>query len=223
MTTDLPAAPDVALIVLAKVPKPGLVKTRLTPPCTPEEAASLAEAALLDTLDAVAAAPVRRRLLVLEGPAAEWVPPGFTVHAQRGDGLDKRLASAFEDAAGPALLVGMDTPQVRSRHLQEALSRWSQAGTDAAIGATIDGGYWSVGLSRPDDRVFHGVPMSSRRTGELQRLRFRDLGLTWTELAIQRDVDDIDDALAVASQAPHTRFSERMASVGRRWDGGVHW
>lgn len=223
MTGASPAPSEMALVVLAKAPRPGQVKTRLCPPCTPEEAASLAEAALLDTLQAVAATPVGRRLLVLDGDADHWGPPGFSVHAQRGEGLDQRLAAAFEDAGGPALLVGMDTPQLQARHLQASLQMWARAGTDAAIGAATDGGYWSVGLGQPDPLVFLGVPMSSEHTGALQRKRFEDRGLSWVELPVQRDVDDIEDARAVAREAPHTRFAARLASMCRHGSEGAHW
>ena len=91
-----PAA--VHLLVLAKSPVPGKVKTRLCPPCTPEQAADLAEAALRDTLTAVGATPVVRRTVVLDGPVGPWLPAGFEVLPQRGDGLDERLAAAFDDA-----------------------------------------------------------------------------------------------------------------------------
>ena len=100
------------LLVIAKEPRPGRVKTRLTPPFTPEEAAALAEAALADTLRAVAAAPARRRVLVLDGQPGPWLPPGFDVVPQCAGGLDERLAAAFAGCDGPALLIGMDTPQV---------------------------------------------------------------------------------------------------------------
>ncbi len=68
--------------MIAKEPVPGRVKTRLTPPFTPQEAARLAEAALADTLAAAAAAPVARRVLVLDGSPGPWVPPGFEVVPQ---------------------------------------------------------------------------------------------------------------------------------------------
>ena len=76
-----------ALLVIAKQPVPGRVKTRLCPPCTPDQAAALAEASLLDTLAAVAATPASRRVLVFEGDPEPWCPAGFDTFAQRGDGL----------------------------------------------------------------------------------------------------------------------------------------
>ncbi|HEV2820151.1 MAG TPA: DUF2064 domain-containing protein, partial [Solirubrobacteraceae bacterium] len=104
-----PSAP--ALAVIAKAPVAGRVKTRLCPPCTPQQAAALAAAALSDTLAAVAATPTHRRVLVLEGERGDWVPEGFEVIPQRGDGLAERLADAFATIGEPTLLVGMDTPQ----------------------------------------------------------------------------------------------------------------
>ena len=88
-----------ALLVIAKEPVPGRVKTRLTPPCTPEQAAALARAALEDTLAAALAVDREiRRVLVLDGEPGTWAPDGFELIAQRGEGLAERLAAAFEDA-----------------------------------------------------------------------------------------------------------------------------
>ncbi len=104
---------DVQLLVIAKAPVAGRSKTRLSPPCSPEEAAWLAEAALACTLQAVALTPASRRVLVLDGEPGAWMPDGFQVLPQRGAGLDERLAAAFEDAGAPSLLIGMDTPSSR--------------------------------------------------------------------------------------------------------------
>ncbi|MEV0457233.1 glycosyltransferase, partial [Catellatospora methionotrophica] len=87
------------LLVIAKAPVPGRVKTRLCPPCTFEQAADIAAAALADTLDAVTATPAARRVLVVDGDHRP--PPGWTSLAQRGDGLGERLAAAYADTARP--------------------------------------------------------------------------------------------------------------------------
>src|ERR1700739_476099 len=113
--------PSAALLVIAKEPLPGRAKTRLSPPCTPEQAAWLAASALRDTLDVVGRTPVARRVLVFEGDGERWRPPGFELLQQRGDGLADRLAAAFEDVDGPALLVGMDTPQLTPELLMDGL------------------------------------------------------------------------------------------------------
>jgi len=201
-----------ALIVIAKAPVPGRVKTRLTPPCTPVQAAALACAALQDTLDAAArTARAGRRVIVLDGEPGAWVPAGFEVIAQRGDGLAERLAAAFEDVGETALLVGMDTPQVTPALLDAGLA--GVAENDSAFGAALDGGYWAIGLRTPDASVFADVPMSIARTGAVQRARLAILGLRPAILPPLRDIDTIDDAFAVAAQAPDTRFATELAVV----------
>ncbi|GAA4322416.1 DUF2064 domain-containing protein [Streptomyces venetus] len=194
------------LLVIAKEPRPGRVKTRLTPPFTPGEAAALAEASLADTLDVVAATPATRRILVLDGEPGPWLPPGFEVLRQCAGGLDERLADAFARCDGPALLIGMDTPQVTPELLTLDL-----AGCDACFGPAEDGGFWALGLAVPDPALLRGVPMSTPVTGAVQRERLIAAGLRVRELPPLRDVDTAADAHAVAALAPHGRFAARLA------------
>ena len=202
------------LLVIAKEPRPGLSKTRLSPPCSPEEAAGLAEAALHDTLESVAAVPAARRVLVLEGRPGPWLPAGYEVVPQRAGGLDERLAGAFAAATGPAFLVGMDTPQVTPALIEASASALAGPEVDAVLGRAEDGGYWAIGLVRPDERAFRGVPMSVQTTGEAQRARLDELGLRTEELPVLRDVDFFEDARAVASEAPDSRFARAVGAVG---------
>lgn len=204
-----------ALIVLAKSPAPGRSKTRLCPPCLPEEAATLAEAALADTLAAVAATAAARRVLVLDGPVGPWLPSGFEVLPQRGAGLDQRLQAAFDDVGAPALLVGMDTPQVTPELLASCHATLADDGIDAVLGPASDGGFWAIGLRQPCADAFRGVVMSSGATGPLQRARLVACGLRVGMLPMLRDVDVIDDAVAVAVQAPTTRFARRLLELRR--------
>jgi uncharacterized protein len=204
---------DVALVVIAKAPAPGRSKTRLCPPCTPREAAALAAAALADTLGAVAATPSRRRVLALDGEL-DRPPGGFDVIAQLGDGLGERLAHALGAAGGPALVVGMDTPQLTPIDLSLAAARLAGPGVDAVLGPARDGGYWTIGLRTPDPAVFDGVPMSSARTGAAQLRRLEALGLRVARLPVRRDVDTIADARSVAWEFPHTEFARELAAQG---------
>lgn len=199
------------LLVIAKAPVPGRVKTRLCPPCSPDQAASLAEAALADTLEAVVRADADDRVVILDGEPGDWLPPGIRVVEQRGRGLDERLAAAFEDAGGRALLIGMDTPQVTPGVLDAATARLA-AGEDI-IGEALDGGWWAIGLQRADPRVFLGVPMSAVDTAVQQRARMRYLGLRVGDLERLRDVDTYEDALAVATEAPRGRFAATVRSI----------
>ena len=203
-----------ALIVIAKAPVAGRVKTRLTPPFTPAEAAARATAALADTLAAATACGATRRVLLLDGASGPWLPRDFEVVPQRGDGLAARLAAAFQAAEGPAFLVGMDTPQMTPELLDAGLGALDDA--DAAFGAAHDGGYWGIGLRRPDPAAFHDVPMSEPTTGVAQLARLAALGLRTAILPTLRDVDTIDDAYAVAASAPHTHFAAAVASLEER-------
>jgi rSAM/selenodomain-associated transferase 1 len=204
----------VALLVIAKPPLPGRAKTRLTPPCTCAQAAALAEAALLDTLDVVARTPAHRRVMVFDGDGERWRPPGFELIPQRGHGLAERLAAAFEDVGEPAVLVGMDTPQLTPSLLRAAIAALSRPGVDAVLGPARDGGYWSIGLKRARRAVFDGVPMSVEHTYAAQRAQAVALGLQVKEQPPQRDVDTIDDARAVAREAPESRFARALSEIG---------
>jgi hypothetical protein len=203
------------LLVIAKQPVPGKVKTRLVPPCTNEEAASLAEAALADTLAAVAATPARRRVLVLDGQPGPWLPPGFDVVPQCAGLLDERLAAAFAAVDGPALLVGMDTPQVTPDLLTVDWDTVVDGGAvDAFFGPALDGGFWALGLRSPDPELLRGVPMSTDTTGAIQRARLVAAGLRVADLPPLLDVDTAPDAVAVAREIPRSRFAARVHSLG---------
>lgn len=171
----------------------------------------LAAAALADTLAAVAATPAQRHVVVLDGVPGPWLPDGFEVVAQRGAGLAERLAAAFADIGEATLIVGMDTPQVTSGLLSQALDRLGRA--DAVLGPAPDGGYWAIGLRAADDAVFAGVPMSVAQTCAAQRARLQTLGLTTHELPALRDVDTIADAHAIAALAPASRFARELVAL----------
>jgi glycosyltransferase A (GT-A) superfamily protein (DUF2064 family) len=216
------AAPPPTLLVIAKSPVPGRVKTRLTPPCTPEQAATLAGAALADTLATLSRMPAGRRLLVLDGEPGGWLPPGWEVVPQCAGGLDERLAAAFAHAArvaprAPALLVGMDTPQVDAAALAEPLSAARRPGVDAWYGPAADGGFWALGLARPTGRLARrlllGVPMSTPDTGRALLDRLAAAGLTVHHLDRATDVDTILDARRVAAEAPQTAFAACLRSI----------
>ena len=202
------------LLLVAKEPVPGRVKTRLCPPCSPEQAAGLAAAALQDTVEAVLAVPGCRPVLVLDGRPPSWLPAHLPVVAQAGGGLDERLAAAFAGAGDdPALLVGMDTPQVTAALLGDAARALDDH--DAVLGDAADGGWWLLGLRRPDPGLLRGVPTSRPDTGARQRDRLLAAGHAVADLPVLRDVDTAADAAAVAALAPQTRFAARW----RAWAG----
>jgi glycosyltransferase A (GT-A) superfamily protein (DUF2064 family) len=194
------AVPSVrrVVVVLAKAPVAGRVKTRLVPPATPTGAAGVAAAALLDTLDAATAVPDAAVLVALEGDVADAERAdeiadalrGPAVVHQRGDSLGERIAAAHDDAAalfpGAATVqVGMDTPQLTADLLTAALEAVEAAPertegavddgaggapVDAALGLAEDGGWWALALRDPRDahRIVD-VPTSRDDTGRLTR------------------------------------------------------
>jgi rSAM/selenodomain-associated transferase 1 len=200
------------VVVLAKSPQPGRVKTRLTPDFSPREAAALAGAAIRDTVDA-ARATGARVVLSWDGPTVPWLPDDVPVQPQHGDGLAARLDHTFRvllpaDRDHPTMLVGMDTPQLEAADLT---ADWQ--GADAVLGLSQDGGYWAIGLRRYQPGLFDGVPMSTAATGRAQLERLQSLGLSVHLLPTHRDVDEPADAAAVAAAAPRTRFARTFRRI----------
>ena len=156
------AAMTAALVVMAKAPVAGRSKTRLCPPLSHAQAAALAEAALADTLQAVAWTPAARRVLVLDGAPGPWLPAGFEVIAQRGAGLAERLAHATRDVGEALLVLGMDTPQITRALLSDALDRLAAPGRRRRPRA-------DARRRLLDDRARRARPARLRRRADEQR------------------------------------------------------
>lgn len=205
------------VVVIAKEPVPGRVKTRLTPPFSSGQAARLAAAALADTLTAACRVPAARHVIALDGAPGRWLPLGFEVIGQRGDGLDQRIAAALSEAyAGlpvPIVLIGMDTPQVTPELLESAIRPLADGTADAAFGPAEDGGFWLLGLRRPDPRLVLGVPMSAADTGAVQLARLTAAGLRIHRMPCLLDVDTAADASAVAAGIPQSRFAATLRAM----------
>jgi rSAM/selenodomain-associated transferase 1 len=203
------------IVIIAKEPVAGRVKTRLTPPYSPAQAARLATASIEDTLHAAAATAAAQRILALDGLPGSWLPAGFAVIPQRGSDLDERLASAFADAyrlrPEPMVLVGMDTPQITPELLHTAVQALTEY--DAVFGPATDGGFWLLGLRRPDPGLLLGVPMSRPHTGRVQLDRLGQADLRVRHLPELTDVDTAADAVQVASEAPASRFARTLREL----------
>lgn len=221
------------LLVVAKAPVAGAVKTRLCPPVTPAQAARIAAAALRDTLDAVRATPGVTPVLAWSGRLSEAEDAdalraalaGWSVLDQRGVGLGDRLANAYAEVAEaypgqPVVQIGMDTPQVTPARLAAAVTGLRAA--DAVLGRAHDGGWWSLGLRDPRNaRVLRDVPMSTPDTGHDTWTALTGLGLRTAPLPVLRDVDEWSDALAVAVEAPGGRFARQVTAVRLALGPGV--
>lgn len=214
---------DATVLVVAKAPVAGFAKTRLTPDFSPQQAAELAAAALLDTLAAVGDSTVRHRIVAWTGDLARAARcdeirralAGFQMVGQRGTTLGHRLAAAFADVSAlgkPVLQIGMDTPQVSSRLLTDCARRLV-AGEDAVLGPAADGGWWALGLTNPcAAKVLASVPMSTSRTGELTRTALQNHGCEVTTLPTLCDVDTAADAATVAAEH-HGEFARTFTRL----------
>jgi uncharacterized protein len=222
-----------ALLVLAKAPVPGEVKTRLCPPTTPDQAARIAAAAFLDTLDVVLAVPDVIPVVALAGDLANAVHGAAltarlratTVLPQRGTTLGRRIAAAYADAAvavghRPVLQIGMDTPQVDTALLNHCLELLDGDGVDAALGMAADGGWWVLGVQRPElAELIADIPTSRSDTGARTLVAMRTAGCQVTELPVLSDVDTWEDAAAVAAAVPGGRFAAAVAAGSAALDG----
>ncbi|OBJ23243.1 MULTISPECIES: DUF2064 domain-containing protein [unclassified Mycobacterium] len=214
----------VTLLVVAKAPEPGRAKTRLAATVGDRVAAEIAAAALLDTLDAVAAAPVAARVVALTGDLAGAANvaeirqrlASFTVIAQRGEDFAARLANAHADAADglPVLQIGMDTPQVSADLLGGCARRLLEA--PAVLGPARDGGWWVLGVGEPAmAQCLRTVPMSVPDTGELTLKALRDNGIDVVTVQTLADVDVVDDVAVVRGAcAPGSRFARVTRAAG---------
>jgi uncharacterized protein len=212
------------VLVVAKAPEPGRAKTRLAATVGDRVAADIAAAALLDTLDAVAAAPVAARVVAFTGDldaaagAAEIrrrLGP-FTVIPQRGDDFADRLANAHADSADgyPVLQIGMDTPQVTAGLLTDCARQL--LGAPAVLGLAYDGGWWVLGVGAPTmAECLRTVPMSQPDTGELTLQALRDNGIEVTRVQRLADIDVVDDIAAVREACgPASRFARVTRAAG---------
>ena len=211
-------------LVVAKAPVPGEAKTRLGADIGDEAAAELAAAALLDTLAACEDAFPGRCHLALTGDlgraarAAELrtATRSWHVFEQVGITFGARLAHAHLTVADACMAsvvqVGMDTPQVTPALLADAAERL-QPGR-GVLGPAHDGGWWLLGLSRPESaQVLAGIPMSTPRTAFDTRRALIGWGVRVATAPVLRDVDTITDAASVADEAPATRFAEAWSRL----------
>jgi uncharacterized protein len=210
----------VVVLVVAKAPVPGQAKTRLAASVGDRAAADIAAAALLDTLDAVAAANVRARVVALTGDLGDASAgdeirsrlADFTVVPQRGTDFAERLANAHVDAAEaagglPVLQIGMDTPQVTAELIGECSRELLAA--DAVLGMARDGGWWVLGvMDATTAGSLRGIPMSRPDTGVVTLAALEATGIGVSLVPTLADVDTVDDIEAVRRACqPGSRFA----------------
>jgi glycosyltransferase A (GT-A) superfamily protein (DUF2064 family) len=211
-----------SILVVAKAPEPGRVKTRLGADIGMEAAAEAAAASLLDTLEACAAASTDCHLSMagdldraLYADELRLALTGWTVHPQAGATFGHRLADAHARMPGPVVQVGMDTPHLTADLLAETEALL--ATYDAVLGPADDGGWWALALRDPAQAAcLAAVPMSTPTAGTDTRIALERSGLTVGRARSLRDVDTAADADAVAALAPDTRFAGVWSGLRRR-------
>jgi len=190
-----------AVIVFAKAPRPGEVKTRLIPLLGAEGAVDLHVRLVKHALETAAAASLRAVELhcapVASDPFLQSCGSryGVTLRAQAGDGLGTRMHAALTQALAAyarVLLIGSDCPALTPRHLQQA-ERALRDGADAVFVPCEDGGYALIGLKRVDANLFEDIAWGSDRVMSETRARLKQLGWNWRELETLWDVDRPED------------------------------
>jgi rSAM/selenodomain-associated transferase 1 len=218
---------------MAKAPRPGVVKTRLSPPLTPKQASGLSRCLLRDTLERIAAVAANNNAagVVAYTPVGDaalfdgLLPAGFELVAQRGDGFGDRLLAAAEDmfaqGFGSVCLIDADSPTVPQAAYEQAVAELAQPGDRIVVGPSADGGYYLIGMKRVHRELFEAIHWSTETVYADTRERARVASIELVELPLWYDVDDgttLDIlkaellagiapgfAMIPGSPAPHTR------------------
>lgn len=213
-----------ALIVFAKAPVPGQVKTRLCPPLTPDEAASLHGSLVLDLLERCQTLNGCDRILA-GAPTSEHPFFGamktrfkIPIWEQVGEDLGARMAHAFQSALGTpyrsALIIGTDIPGITVPLMTTACK--SLHDHDLVLGPTVDGGYYLIGLRSPVPELFAGIPWSTDIVCSLTQEKAQALKLSVKILPMLRDLDTMEDLQFFIHESKNPKnqtFSNRTSNV----------
>ncbi|HEX2055049.1 MAG TPA: TIGR04282 family arsenosugar biosynthesis glycosyltransferase [Nitrospiraceae bacterium] len=225
---------DFALVIFAKAPIPGQVKTRLCPPLTPDEAATLHGSFVLDTLErtkvAVATFHLPAVRILACAPSSTHVffkimeeRHGVRLLDQEGRDLGERMHAAFEKCFAQGftrvVLVGTDVPSLPLNHYREAFD--ALATHDLVLGPAQDGGYYLIGLTRPAPELFRDVPWSDNRVLAATRNRADRAGLRTALLPVWRDIDTIDDLQALIQESANQADPHHARNVSMRTAGAL--
>ena len=197
---DSSATGKCALAIMTKAPRPGVVKTRLSPPLTPEEASNLNRCFLRDTAAAISKAGENTQGIACYTPVGaediyrDLLPPEFRLIAQRGEHLSERLINATADlfAAGFAAvcLINSDSPTIPASAFAQAAAILSRPQAAVVIGPADDGGYYLIGVNRLHPQIFEGIAWSTSVVLEQTHARAAELGVAVDLLPRGYDVDD---------------------------------
>jgi rSAM/selenodomain-associated transferase 1 len=193
-----------ALVIMAKAPRPGRVKTRLTPPLTPEQAATLHTCFLRDTAQNVSDVAVSNlaRGVVSYTPVGDehvfdgLLPESFVLIPQRGDDFGARLLASVEDLLhcgfDAVCLIDSDSPTLPAEFLERAVTSLERPGDRVVLGPCDDGGYYLIGVKAAHAALFSGIPWSTPQVYKRTVAAALSASLDIIELPIWYDVDDAE-------------------------------
>ena len=206
-------APHAALVIFAKAPIPGEVNTRLCPPLTPDEAATLHGSFVLDMLERTKLAVAKLQLpfhrYLACAPSSELVffkimeeRQGVHLLDQVGEDLGQRMHRTFVDVFAKGykqvIIVGTDVPTLPLSVYQEAFAMLSRS--DVVLGPALDGGYYLIGLTKPAEQLFTGVPWSTDQVLAITQQQAKALDLSVELTTAWRDVDTITDLQSLITE-----------------------
>ena len=219
---------DNTLLVVAKRPNPGQTKTRLCPPLTPAQAADLYQCFLLDTLDSIRKVPgVQPWLGFLPKNSRayfEQLAPGIGLISQRGGSLGERLDNLLTEAlaggAQKAVVMDSDSPTLPPAYITQAFEMLS--GADVVLGPTQDGGYYLIGVKRPQPQLLRTVQMSTPTVLADTLALAKAARLLVALLPAWYDVDTIADLDQLDREIAGLPVDDR-AKATRRWLATNDW
>lgn len=192
-----------ALLIFAKKPHPGKVKTRLVPPLSSKQAAELYDCMMGDILAKVANCPfLAGRFLFYEEAdrAREYFvgrTQGMTCLPQRGIDLGEKMAEAFRavfaQGYGAAVVIGTDAPDLPVNFIEMAFRRLEGSDCEAVYGPCNDGGYYLLGMRKLHSQLFRDVPWSTSAVLEVSLQKAREAGIAFSLLPPWHDVDTATD------------------------------
>jgi len=208
------------VVVFAREPIPGWVKSRLGASIGPEGAARIYAAMLDHTLEVAETSGARVVLSLADVPSGSWAGSlDVAIEVQRGGSLGDRMHDAFErrfaEGENRVVMVGSDCPWFTAAHIVKASAKLG--GAEVVLGPATDGGYWLVAQRPPGLAMFARIPWSSSDTLEKTRQRISTLGGTWFDLEELIDVDTIDDLEVVLTdpRTPETLRAKLLVALGR--------
>lgn len=212
--------------MMAKTPRPGYVKTRLRPALSDEQCAELARCLLIDTaakVKDVAAATVIAYAPDDSGDEMRsHVSCGGRLIAQRGSDLGERLESAITEidteGFGPVVVIGTDSPTLPTSYIESTFKHLQEKTNSIVIGPTDDGGYYLIGMSRPEITLFRNISWGTGNVFEQTLARAREISdVSIVELPRWYDIDEPDDIFRLISELEKDENARLIAPETVKW------